>query len=48
MQKYSVEKFKSRVFNCTYAIYSYQVECYVLFGNKKDMMKACERLNNMK
>ena len=48
MKKYSVEKFKSRVFNCTYAIYSYQVECYVLFGNKRNMEKACERLNNMK
>jgi hypothetical protein len=47
MQKYSVEKFRSRVFNCTYAIYSYKSECYVLFGSKKNMMKACERLNKI-
>lgn len=45
--KYSLEKFKSDVFNCTYAVYSYRAECYVLFGNKKDMQKAVDRLNKM-
>ena len=47
MDRYSLEKLKSRILNCTYAVYSYRAECYVLFGNKKDMQKAVERLNKM-
>lgn len=42
MPRYSLEKYKN-----TYAVYAYMAECYVLFGNKRDMQKAVERLNKM-
>ena len=42
VMQYSLEKYKN-----TYAVYAYRAECYVLFGNKKDMQKAVDRLNKM-